>query len=277
MKRFASFLNSEVYLRFGIAMFSIKENAVSIFLITHHCSMIQELEFNDNIHVWRIALNDLASSIERFEAVLSFDERIRANSFHFGRDRKQFVLSHGALRIILGKYLKLNTDEIEFTCNRFGKPKLIGCESLRFNLSHSGDTALVAVAANTEVGVDVEVLDRSIDLLGLAKRFFSESEYRKIAASSESNQLVLFYRCWTGKESVVKAIGGGLSISLDSFSISLSCYELQEICISREKRVSIWSLMTLDLNEPYFGSVAFEGREKCVVMMDWNESLFFGR
>jgi len=223
-----------------------------------------------DVHVWRIHLKDLDREMTQLDSILSRDEWRRAQGFRFERDQRQFTLSHWALRTILSKYLKLEADEIEFTHNRFGKPRLVGYERLKFNLSHSGGMALVAIAENTEVGVDVEVLDGSIGFIGLAKRFFSETEYQEIVSSSGSEQSVAFFRCWTGKEAIVKAKGEGLSIPLDSFSISLTKSATQVVSLEMEEGgSSIWTLESLDVSERYFGSVAYEGRDRNVVVMDW--------
>ena len=231
----------------------------------------KKVTLSDDIHVWRIGLNDLESKIEQFEAVLSYDERRRADRFRFERDRKQFILSRGALRNLLGKYLELSAHHIEFTQNRYGKPALVNREKLTFNLSHSGGLALVAVARNTEIGVDVEVVNRQLDFLPLADRFFSEAEYREIVTSSESDRSILFYRCWTGKEAVVKARGKGLSIPLDTFAVSLEQTGSQVVSlVEKGKEASTWRLVPIDVGEGYAGAIAYEGGARDLILMDWD-------
>jgi 4'-phosphopantetheinyl transferase len=101
-----------------------------------------------------------------------------------------------------------------------GKPRLAGRE-LAFNLSHSRGTALVAVTAAREVGVDVEAV-RERDLLGLARTYFAPAEQAVLASLAGPERAAAFYRCWTRKEAYLKACGMGLGLRLDSFEVTLA-------------------------------------------------------
>lgn len=125
---------------------------------------------------------------------------------------------------VLGGYLKQAPEEVVlFQSDASSKPRLADESSgLRFNWSHSGDTALVAVGHGLELGVDVEARQRTINALALAERFFAEPEFRRLQTFAEEDQTGAFLRLWTGKEAVLKALGRGISQGLDRVVLSLS-------------------------------------------------------
>src|SRR5215204_4262422 len=131
----------------------------------------------DEVHVWRISLDVEADS---FRSLLSPDERRRAARFHRDEHRRRYVTAHGALRLILGAYLDAAPETLAFELGEHGKPSLrepLDAEDARveFNLSHSAELALVAVARDHPVGVDVERWSE-VEHLELAERFFSRAE-----------------------------------------------------------------------------------------------------
>src|SRR5690606_35000212 len=87
-----------------------------------------------------------------------------------------------------------------------------------FNLSHTRGMAVLAVTRAGEVGVDVESVQRRVELLALSERYFAASEHRRIAQLSGPAQREQFFRVWTLKEAYLKACGLGLRIALDSFA-----------------------------------------------------------
>ena len=170
---------------------------------------------HSSVLLWTIPLD--ASGVPGSE-ILSEDERQRAARFHFDIHRHRFITARTALRRILGSCLDTAPASVVFHYSPGGKPFLAG-SPIRFNLSHSDAYALVAVAFGRDVGVDLEQI-RHQDLLSLAARFFTPSEYAAVASASGAQRPSLFYRVWTRKEAYLKACGVGLSLALDSFSVS---------------------------------------------------------
>jgi 4'-phosphopantetheinyl transferase len=160
------------------------------------------------VHLWRIRLAPCSDEL------LSEDERARARRFRFPLHRERFVAARSALRRILAAYLDLDPAGLRFQYSPHGKPRLEQ-EWLRFNLAHSEDLALCAVAHGREVGVDIERIRPRPDE-GIPERFFSPSE----AAQLRGLPPPAFYRYWTAKEAWLKARGEGLSVALDSFDVS---------------------------------------------------------
>jgi 4'-phosphopantetheinyl transferase len=135
-------------------------------------------------HVWRIRI-DRPDDVDAFFPVLSDAERTRANAFHFARDRTRFVNAHAMMRRILAGYAVTDARALEFDVGEFGKPSLraeAARTGLEFNLSHSGDLALLAVSASGRVGVDVERWDARAEHLHIADHFFSAAECESLRA-----------------------------------------------------------------------------------------------
>jgi 4'-phosphopantetheinyl transferase len=147
-------------------------------------------------HVWRVPLGDGV-----VVPAPTAGEAKRAARFKFERHRKQYLRSHGALRAILGR---LTEARLDFALTPSGKPFLPGAPQLKFNLSHSGEMALVGAALDVDIGVDVEHVRTVSDYRELAERFFPASEAAELRDEGD------FFRRWTRIESVIKATGAGL-------------------------------------------------------------------
>src|SRR5664279_951760 len=169
-------------------------------------SPIQFQIANNEVHVWRIPLVQTNLKVTQLEKLLSTDEKIRAERFYFERDRRSFTISHGLLRILLGQYLSIAADRIMFQYSALGKPYLVeetNAFSIRFNLSHSQDLALLALTPNRELGVDVEFVRSVPDVEEIAVKTFSERETSIIQALPEGQRLEAFFNCWTRKEAYI--------------------------------------------------------------------------
>jgi len=198
----------------------------------------------DEVHTWSVPLDVPHDGIADLVATLTPEERIRSARFQFDRDRWRYVVAHGVLHDLLGRYLGIHPGLLGFVVNEFGRPEL-GREfggRLKFNLSHSADLALIAVAANSDVGVDVERIRADAELGDIAQIFFSPSEVRQLNEAPGHLRSESFFKCWTQKEAYVKARGEGFEIPLTSFSVS----DLHDE----------WSLRTLQPAPGYVGAVA---------------------
>ncbi|MBI2737469.1 MAG: 4'-phosphopantetheinyl transferase superfamily protein [Rhodospirillales bacterium] len=173
------------------------------------------------VHVWSWSLEaDLLGG--EAQAMLSDDETARWQRFVSADLRRRFLVAHAGLRVALGRHLGLDPKGLSFEANEFGKPRLKGGWPGDFNLSHSGGRAVLAVSDEAEVGIDLERV-RPIEHLDLGKRYFHPNEVAAIAAPRDlEEQRRAFFLIWTLKEAVVKAIGCGLSIPLESFEVSLA-------------------------------------------------------
>jgi 4'-phosphopantetheinyl transferase len=149
--------------------------------------------------------------------LLAPDEMDRARQFRFGYLTRRYRVGRARLRLILGEQTGLDPSAIEFSLGPLGKPMLADGPS--FNVSHSGGLLMIGIAPDGNLGVDIEIAKPKQDLLELAEYCFSSEELRDILKLQGDEQRSAFYRIWTRKEAVVKADGGGLSMSLRAFSV----------------------------------------------------------
>ncbi len=194
--------------------------------------------------------------------LLSTDERQRAERFHFERDRRRFVVGRGLLRTVLGRYLQVSPDCLQFRYGPQGKPALAGGNGLHFNVSHSGELALYAVALEREVGVDIERIASLKEVDDLAERCFSERENIVLRSLPAERRQQAFYTCWTRKEAYLKATGKGLSLPLDQFDVSVLPEEPAALLNTRPvaEEAARWSLASLEPHPDYMAALAVFGR-----------------
>lgn len=149
-------------------------------------------------------------------------ERERAARFRLDRDRRRFRAARAAVRAAVGARVGVAPADVRFTIGEHGKPA-VADGLVEFNVSHSADVAVVAVAgAGVPVGVDIE-FERDVRFDALAHRFFSPAEAAAVAAAGDDAgaRREAFFRCWTRKEAFVKGLGLGLSMPLSSFDVSV--------------------------------------------------------
>ena len=238
---------------------------------TNWISPPDELNLNTNqVDIWRISMD--AGKDFSAESTLSADESQRASRFRFEVDRHRFIESHVALRDILSRYLNCPPEEINFIVGEYGKPSLSSDINLDFNLSHSGDFALIAVACRHKVGVDVEHFRPDLEIEKIARRFFSEAENTELMNLPSEQRITGFFHCWTRKEAYIKAQGLGLSLALDSFDVSLTPNEPALLRATRPdaQEASGWALISLDIDALYAGAAAVNGRDLEFRFWDWN-------
>ena len=228
----------------------------------------------DEVHVWRAATDLPGSHIQTLHRTLSTDERARAGRFYFEKDSARFIVGRGLLRAILGRYLGIEPDHLEFCYNIHGKPALteeFGDNVLRFNLSHSHGLILYAIARNRDIGIDLEFIRPELAEERIAERFFSLNEIAALRALPKTMQHRAFFACWTRKEAYIKARGEGLSLPLDEFDVSLSPGKPAVLLNTRSDPLVAfrWSLRDLNPGSGYIGALAVEGHDWQLSCWQW--------
>jgi 4'-phosphopantetheinyl transferase len=224
-----------------------------------------------DVHVWTVGIgDDQPNDIRRSRAaLLTPDELQRAGRFARDVDRHRFVLCRGAVRLILARYTSRSPADLVFAAGPHGKPSLV-CEDRgrpgacpAFNVSHSGELAVVAVAAHSPVGIDVEQIRPMPDADRLAARFFSAYEYDAYRSHDPEARLSAFFRCWTRKEAFIKACGDGLSLPLAYFDVTLTASEQPRILIvgGSADEARHWTLQAIEPATGYVGAVAVRMRD----------------
>jgi 4'-phosphopantetheinyl transferase len=217
-----------------------------------------ELPPAEEVHLWRFALDRPHTFVTATASLLSTDELERADRAG-GDVRRRRILSRGALRTALAAYLGVAPASLVFTYDRCGKPQLAGpvkaARDIRFSVTRSGDCCFVAVA-RTDVGVDVERLEWRPDLDALAARYFAPEEALSISRVDGDSKVRAFFRYWTCKEALVKAMGGGLATRrLDRLVIGGDVDE-PFLAASAYGDRRAWGLAAPALDEPWIVAVA---------------------
>ncbi|HUN60381.1 MAG TPA: 4'-phosphopantetheinyl transferase superfamily protein [Candidatus Sulfotelmatobacter sp.] len=198
----------------------------------------------NDLHVWRISLEVSSDSLAGYSTLLSADELARADRYVFGRDRHQFIVARGTLRLLLGRYLHISPSSIHFEFGPYGKPFLgeeFQASKLKFNVSHAYGLGLFAFTISGECGIDVEKIRPEFATREVAKNYFSAQEISELDALSPSLFATGFFECWTRKEAYLKARGAGLQIPLDSFAVTATPGRRPELSSGDSSRWSIYS------------------------------------
>lgn len=169
----------------------------------------------------RTALLHLDSCAAPDPAILSADERARAARFRDARDGQRFASRRIWLRRLLAAETGETAASLRLAYSAHGQPSLADHPQLFFSASHSAGWAMVAIA-DRPVGCDLERCDPAKADRGVADRFFSPAERAAMARLSGRAWLDGFFAAWTRKEAYVKAVGTGLSLPLDGFSVTLA-------------------------------------------------------
>ncbi len=174
------------------------------------------------VHVYSGVLNPHSPYVDLLRNVLSENERQRAARFHFEKNRNEYILTRGALRGFLGRYLRIPPEEIRFAYTSHDKPFLADAsQKISFNISHTDGLVAFAFTLEHAIGVDVEAVRSNIKTEDIAERFFSVAERQALREYPPEQRHAAFYRCWTRKEAYIKARGEGLSHPLAQFDVAL--------------------------------------------------------
>jgi 4'-phosphopantetheinyl transferase len=172
------------------------------------------------VQVWQVPLGASVSEPATLAALLSPEEQKRAEAISSDAHRHCFALAHGALRLLLAHHLDRPARDLVFALGSHGKPYLAGTPALEFNLTHSGELALIALSWRGAVGVDVESLARRpFDLHSLASRVLAAPERDWVAELAHEEQAHAFLQLWSCKEAVSKAAGGGFTAGFANIRI----------------------------------------------------------
>lgn len=167
------------------------------------------------IDLWQFSLAEEFSSAYQ---ILNADERARADRFYFSHHKRRFSTARAMMRTILSQYLNTMPERIEFTYNAYGKPEVVNSQKLQFNISHSGDLAMLAIGKVFPIGVDIEYYSaRPYD--GIAKSLFSDPELKEFEKITPSLKPAVFFHVWAQKEAFIKACGLGLSYPTKEFHV----------------------------------------------------------
>ena len=159
-----------------------------------------------------------------YRSLLSQDETLRARRLRSPRLADRFTVGRGILRILLGRYLSVDPQDVIFTYGPHGRPE-VACGTqagFSFNLSHSEGLAVFAIARGVQVGVDVEAFHPLEDLDASASIFLSPGELEEFKALPSHQKPERFFTLWTSREAALKALGRRLCPEDGNFDSRIS-------------------------------------------------------
>lgn len=211
--------------------------------------MLHQLQSENEVHIWQFSLDTVVNT-----AILSSDERARAVRLKIPAAQAQFMHGRATLRQILSQYTGIDPQALQLTYNLDGKPSLTDAD-IHFNLTHCDNLALLAVAA-VPVGVDLERI-RAVDAMdAITMTTFTEDERQYLSTISQDRKIYTFFKLWTAKESVMKALGGGFKLAQ---TISLSLDE-EQIIIDRidGNQPQEWGIAPVNVPQGFIAAVAVQ-------------------
>ena len=210
-----------------------------------------------DIEAWLMPLDAHADQIKQFCALLSRDEQARAERFHFARDRRRYTVARGVLRVLLGNHLDLAPAAIEFQYANYGKPQVTAAATpIHFNVSHSSDMALYAISRSCVPGVDIEHLNRDVEVEALAQRFFSPRERAELQSIPAIDRKCAFLAAWTRKEAIVKSTGDGLRSALDRIEVTVAPDAPPKLLDIMRGDTADWTLYSVNAGREYVATIA---------------------
>ena len=176
----------------------------------------------DGIRVFHVDLSPDARHEARAVAWLSKEELERRAKFIHVRAQRDYALCRAATRALLCDRLGCANHRLSFVYGDHGKPFAVvdgRPAPIGFNLSHSAPHGLIALASRGRIGVDVETRHTGRDFDGIAESVYGRHERRALAATSGDDKIRLFFRLWSMKEALIKALGTGFSLAPDRFEV----------------------------------------------------------
>jgi 4'-phosphopantetheinyl transferase len=223
------------------------------------------------IEVWYVHLAATEAQLAGLARCLAPDEMVTAGRFKFEQHRRRFIMARASLRHILARYIGEPPGVLRFDLGPCGKPHFANAwyaAKIAFNLSHSEDWALIAVAPGFAVGIDIELVRPALATDDTIKLVFSPTEQIALAAFSGMRRTRAFFKGWTSKEAYIKGLGDGLLIPLQEFDVSVDPDRPAELL--RPYGIEMeWSLHNMNAPRGYVATLAAARRPMKIVTRIW--------
>jgi len=227
---------------------------------------INNENLQNDIHIWVVDLD--VWNLSCLEAVqeLSESEAKKAGRFHFKIHQDRYVKGRFMLRSVLGMYLGSDFYDQEFHTNLYGKPALQkppDDHSIRFNISNSENICVCAFSQYSEIGIDIEKIHDLPDMDRIIARSFSEEEKRRFCSLPLPGRTQTFFKYWARKEALLKAMGMGMSYSLNKIDIAGNENSPQLVIKIEESDISNqWTILDMDIFTGFASALALQGEHR---------------
>jgi 4'-phosphopantetheinyl transferase len=212
------------------------------------------------VHVWSMNIANETRPSDRLLA----SEEISAADRLVDPLKLRFRNARGILRLLLGRYLRLDPASLKFTAGPNGKPFLADGR-LGFNVAHTEGMTVIAVGRDCEVGVDVEKLEAPPNSPALAEQFFSAEDVRALSGMTPAMYGRAFLTMWVRKEAVLKAEGTGIGDGLLLPVPRLGSAHGTEIDVGRDDKPRSFYLHDIDVGRYFVGALAVSCKPNRIV------------
>jgi len=183
---------------------------------------------------------------------LPFDKIAKTERFRSSKDSQRYIFAHGMLQQIVEQYTGDEAIEIAYT--KYRKPYLPKYPNLSFNMSHSGDLVLLAFRFDGEpVGVDVECVKPGLDINLITESYYHSDEQKAVL---NSNDPQLFYKLWTRKEALLKAMEVGLTDEIRKINTLNPTSSFSGFGVLGDFNGNSYDIQSFNLGKDHFASIA---------------------
>lgn len=225
----------------------------------------KEIIFSHNeTDVFLVAMQELDPHFLTLFSYLSYEEKIRMNRLLRESLKRQYVISHGFLRLLLGKYLAIVPSKIQYNYNKFKKPFCIQDPSLYFNMSHSNNYIAYVFSYGYRAGIDIEFIKYIPKIENLFSSIASPQEGFLFEKQNEIDKTYFFYKTWTIKEAFLKALGVGLTYPLSDVETTIIPKERFKVLKfdPNKEILTGWTFIPIKFIPDYLGTVAVEKKNE---------------
>lgn len=229
---------------------------------------------HDEAHVWFITPESVGdpSILQRCHAMLDAHERERLGRFFRADDRHHYLVSHALVRTVLSKYADIPPACWIFSHGKHGRPEIKNqnTPALRFNLTHTAGLVGCVVTLKSDCGIDAEKTSPRHNPLSIAKRMFSDAEFRELQQLKGLAHLEYFFRRWTLREAYVKALGIGISFPTRKLDFEIDSEDSTSVMFHADLRENDqdWQFQLLRPTPEHIAAVAIRisdtGRKKLI-------------
>jgi 4'-phosphopantetheinyl transferase len=226
---------------------------------------------SSTIKIWKGNIAATEIDYPYFWSILDPTKQQHASAFKNESLRRRYVEIHARLRILLGDAVNAAPERLRIHKAEYGKPFLADYPELAFNLSHTANKMVVAIAYNCDLGVDIEQCKPRKNLAALVDKCFSEEEKAYWQQLPEAQQTLAFYQFWVRKEAFVKAIGRGIALGLKQCVVNP---ENQNELLRIPKnygQARDWLIRDIEIGESICGALVVKNKginqivEKCIL------------
>lgn len=225
------------------------------------------------IHIWKTKVSENLSNIGYYWHLLSKDEQLHANEFYHIKDRNRYIIARALMRELVANYNSIKTPkDIIFEYTDYGKPylpkKYIVNDIVSFNIAHSVDTIVYAFSKNTDVGIDIEFINKNFNVSDIVEYCCTEEERSNLLKLFNYSKYDYFYKLWAIKESFIKAIGKGLSYDLKRINVTLDQDKSISLIDMVNKDVMHWEALMFFAYNGYSSAITVRKPIEKVVLFE---------